>query len=189
MIKLSIALEKVDFFPPTRVTDDTSILTLKNLVFEPLLRWNNGVVEPALFSSWTHSADGRHWQFTIRPEAQFHDGTRCLAEHIIAFLDDILQAVDTFGMKWSYARYLADAKITAGTDCRIDVDNPEPLADILDIFSEFFICRTAPDGFATVGTGPYGSRSSRQATALHCCGWAHRAVTMTVKRSLGNPVG
>lgn len=39
---LTIALEKLDFLPANRVTDDTSILTLKNLVFEPLLRWQPG---------------------------------------------------------------------------------------------------------------------------------------------------
>ena len=50
---LTIALEKVDFLPATRVTDDTSVLTLKNLVFEPLLRWDaGGSTKPALFSHW-----------------------------------------------------------------------------------------------------------------------------------------
>lgn len=47
---LRIGLEKVDFRHPTQVTDDTSILTLKNWVFEPLLRWESGgLARPGLF--------------------------------------------------------------------------------------------------------------------------------------------
>jgi peptide/nickel transport system substrate-binding protein len=153
---LTIALEKVDFLPATRVTDDTSILTLKNLVFEPLLRWvTGGSTQPALFSHWIHSADGQRWEFFIRPGATFHDGKSCAPEDITGFIADILNAVDTFGMKWSYARYLAHARITIGSESSVIIENPEPIADILDIFSEFYLCRSAPDGRATLGTGPY----------------------------------
>lgn len=152
---LTIALEKVDFLPPARVTDDTSVLTLKNLVFEPLLKWDRGLVLPGLFARWTFSPDGREWLFEIRENAMFHDGKPCVAADIIGFIDGILGAVDTFGMKWSYARYLADAEIRAVDDRHVRVRNPQPIADILDIFSEFYICRIAPDGSATLGTGPY----------------------------------
>lgn len=155
MTTLHITLEKIDFLPPDRVTDDTSVLTLKNLVFEPLLRWENGFVRPALFESWTHSADGRHWQFTIRDGARFHDGKPCVADDILGFIDGILQAVDTFGMKWSYARYLKDAAISAPSSGVIEVRNPFPIADILDIFSEFYICRRDADGRPLLGTGRY----------------------------------
>ncbi|MBL8702683.1 MAG: hypothetical protein JNK67_30160 [Alphaproteobacteria bacterium] len=156
MEQITIALEKVDFFPANRVTDDTSILTLKNLVFEPLLRWRpGGQVGPGLLGSWTHAEDGRRWRFDIRPGATFHDGKPCTAEDILAYIDGILGAVDTFGMKWSYARYLADARFSIPTAGSIALVNPEPIADILDIFSEFYIARTAPDGSATLGTGPY----------------------------------
>lgn len=155
MNKLTIGLEKVDFLAPNRVTDDTSVLTLKNLVFEPLLKWENGLVRPALFDRWSHSPDGREWRFTLRENAMFHDGKPCVAADIIGFIADILEAVDTFGMKWSYARYLANAEITADGDAAIRVRNPEPIADILDIFSEFYICRFDADGRPLLGTGRY----------------------------------
>ena len=153
---LTVALEKVDFLPATRVTDDTSVLTLKNLVFEPLLRWQpGGLAQPALFSRWTHDETGRRWVFFIREGARFHDGKQCDAEDVIAFIEDILGATDSFGMKWSYARYLAAARITAGAGNTVIVENPEPIADILDIFTDFYICRIAADGSATLGTGRY----------------------------------
>lgn len=152
---LTISLEKIDFLPPTRVTDDTSVLTLKNLVFEPLLRWNKGFVQPGLFSHWTNAEDGRNWTFHIREGAVFHDGKPCVAGDIISFIDGILDAVDTFGMKWSYARYLKDAKISADGDAIVRVTNPTPIADILDIFSEFYICRIDAEGRPILGTGRY----------------------------------
>jgi peptide/nickel transport system substrate-binding protein len=152
---LTISLEKVDFLPPTRVTDDTSVLTLKNLVFEPLLRWDDGLVRPALFGRWTHSPDGRTWRFFIREGATFHDGKPCTADDVIGFVDGILEAVDTFGMKWSYARYLENARISAEGATVVRVDNPDPIADILDIFSEFYICRLDADGRPILGTGRY----------------------------------
>jgi peptide/nickel transport system substrate-binding protein len=152
----TIALERVDFLPADRVTDDNSILTLKNLVFEPLLRWQTGgQVAPALFSHWTHADGGRRWEFFIREGAVFHDGVACGPEHITGFIDGILSSVDMFGMKWSYTRYLADATIRAGSARSVVVENPEPIADILDIFSEFYICRADAGGRPVLGTGPY----------------------------------
>ncbi len=153
---LTIALERLDFLPANRVTDDTSILTLKNLVFEPLLRWQpGGRVAPALFAHWTHSPDGRRWSFTIRDGARFHDGVACTADHILAFIAGILNSRDMFGMKWSYSRYLAQATLSAPTSTTLTVENPEPLADILDIFSEFYICREDAAGRPILGTGRY----------------------------------
>ena len=71
MQTLTIALEKIVFFPANRVTDDTSVLTLKNLVFEPLCRWEHGQSLPGLFARWDHSADGRQWRFYLRDDATF----------------------------------------------------------------------------------------------------------------------
>jgi len=152
---LTIALEKVDFFPPHRVTDDTSILTLKNLVMEPLCRWQNGQVAPGLLGSWQVSADGRQWRFEIRPGARFHDGVACRAEHILAFIEGILQSTDTFGMPWAYARYLSEVRFSALGDTTLGMQCETPVADILEIFSEFFICRFDEQQAPVLGTGPY----------------------------------
>ena len=155
MNSVTIALEKLDFLPATRVTDDTSILTLKNLVFEPLCGWDNGYATPALLAHWQHSEDGRVWHFHLRHGAVFHDGVPCTVQHVLDFIDAILQAVDTFGMKWSYARYLAQAEFSAVSPTCLKLVNPEPIADILDLFTEFYICRATADGAPILGTGPY----------------------------------
>ncbi|WP_137176447.1 ABC transporter substrate-binding protein [Roseomonas sp. AR75] len=156
MRHLTIAAEKCRFLPATRVTDDTSVLTLKTLVFEPLVRWTEGGrVAPALLSRWQVDQGGRRWLFDIREGARFHDGKLCEAQDILAMIQGILGSVDMFGMKWSYSRYLARATLTAPTRNRLMVENPEPFADILDIFSEFFVCREDASGAPVLGTGPY----------------------------------
>lgn len=155
MSDLVITMAKVDALPPTRVTDDTSILTIKRLVFEPLVNWDRGHAYPGLFTSWTHEADGRRWLFQLRPDAVFHDGVPCRAAHVLEFIEGILASVDMFGMKWSYTRYLAQTRISAVSDSVVLVESDHPFADILDIFSEFYIARLAPDGRALLGTGPF----------------------------------
>ena len=153
---LRLSLEKVDFRLPTQVTDDTSILTLKNLVFESLLKWEpGGKAIPGLLDRWEHDSGGCIWRFHIREDAVFHDGEICVASHIIDFIKAIMDSRDTFGMRWSYQRYLADAFISAEDDQTIKVESPEPIAAILDIFTEFYICRVTPDGKPILGTGRY----------------------------------
>lgn len=153
---LTIAAEKCRFLLAGRVTDDTSVLTIKTLVFEPLVRWTEGGrVAPALFSHWDVSDGGRRWLFHIRDGARFHDGAACEAGHILDTIEGILGSVDMFGMKWSYSRYLARATLSAPTRTTLLVENPEPFADILDILSEFFISRDDASGAPILGTGPY----------------------------------
>ncbi len=155
MSLLRIAAEKCRFTPPRQVTDDTSVLTLKNLVLEPLIKWEDGTLRPGLFSAWTHDGTARRWRFTIRPGAVFHDGRRCVAEDVVQFIAAICDSLDMFGMKWSYSRYLAHARIAADGDDVVTVENPTPFADITDVFTEFYLCRLTADGRPLLGTGPY----------------------------------
>ena len=48
----------------------------------------------------------------------FHDGVPCTVQHVLDFIAGIMQSVDTFGMRWSYARYLAQAGATVVLACR-----------------------------------------------------------------------
>ena len=156
MRHLRIAAEKCRFLSGGRVTDDTSILTLKGLVFEPLVTWREGgTVGPGLFGTWKVSEGGRRWAFRIREGAVFHDGAPCTAEDVIGFIRAILDSVDTFGMRWSYARYMARSRLSARARDTVLVENPEPFADILDVFAEFYPAREDAAGAAVLGTGPY----------------------------------
>ncbi|MGG5819157.1 ABC transporter substrate-binding protein [Falsiroseomonas sp. HW251] len=152
---LTLALERVEFLPFGRVTDDTSILTLRSLVFEPLCRWRDGVVGPGLLASWTVDPEGRDWHFRLRQGARFHDGARCTAEDVVATIGHHTAGLDMFGMPWPYARYLRGAVIeAAGTDL-LRISTLAPLADLPEVLAEFFCARAAAGGDALLGTGPY----------------------------------
>lgn len=152
---LTVALEHVDFLPIGRVTDDTSLLTLRSLAFEPLCRWQDGAVRPGLLAGWQHEDDGRTWTFALRPGATFHDGRICTAEDVVEAIRAHLSAIDGFGMQVPYARYLAGARITPEGPGMLSVSTPRPLADLPEILAEFFVVRPGTGGAPTVGTGPY----------------------------------
>lgn len=152
---LHITQEKVDFLPAHRVTDDRSILTLKSLVFEPLCTWTSGYITPGLFESWDTEANGLVWNFHLRNNALFHDGTPCTAQDIVVFLTAICQSVDSFGMKWSYARYFNQVIFTAVSTTCLRVQTPHPIGDLPEIFSEFYLSKLDRSGHATIGTGSY----------------------------------
>ena len=150
-----IALEKVAFLPQARVTDDVAVLSLRSLVLEPLLTWRDGRAGPGLFNRWSSSKDGRCWHFHLRDQARFHDGKPCRAGDVLAFLEEILDARDTFGMKWAYARYFANTRFTVDSDDTVVVEDPLPIAHVQDVFCEFYLSRPDGDGRPVVGTGPF----------------------------------
>ena len=154
-MSLTVALDRVDVLPANRVTDNAAILTLKSLVFEPLCRWNNGRIEPALFARWSCDEAARRWRFRLRRDAMFHDDVKCTAGHIVDYIDGILVSRDMFGMPWSYARYFEGARFTALGQDVLDVETATPFADMPEVFAEFFICREDASGRPLLGTGPY----------------------------------
>lgn len=152
---LRIALENVDFRLPTQVTDDNSVLALKSLAFEPLVRWQpNGKVTPGLFASW-ESGDAQDWRFRIRDNAVFHDGQPCTADDIVAYIRGFLDSRDYFGMSWSYARYFARTTLEAEGDRTVRIRNAEPFADLLNVLNDFWPSRIDELGRPIIGTGLY----------------------------------
>lgn len=152
---LRIALENVDFRLPTQVTDDNSVLALKSLAFEPLVRWQpNGHVAPGLFASWENS-NAQDWTFNIREGAVFHDGEPCTADDIVAYIKGFLDSRDYFGMSWSYARYFARTTFEAEGDKVVRIRNAEPFADLLNVLNDFWPSRLDKQGKPIIGTGLY----------------------------------
>jgi peptide/nickel transport system substrate-binding protein len=152
---LKIALENVDFRLPTQVTDDNSVLALKSLAFEPLVRWQpNGYVTPGLFASWENS-NAQDWSFRIRESAVFHDGEPCTAKDIVAYIEGFLDSRDYFGMSWSYARYFKRTTFEAEGDKIVRIKNAEPFADLLNVLNDFWPSRLDKQGKPIIGTGIY----------------------------------
>lgn len=65
----------------------------QSMVYEPLVRYQaDGSVKPWLAKSWTHSADGKTWTFTLRDDVTFSNGepfdAHAAAENFRAVLDN-----------------------------------------------------------------------------------------------------
>ena len=69
---------------PTDVTDGESIRVC-NQLYDALVRFEPGktTVEPNLATEWTTSDDGLVWEFKLREDVKFHDGTDFNAEAVV----------------------------------------------------------------------------------------------------------
>ena len=67
--------------PATAVTQAS--LRLIELMYEPLIDYDKtGTLQPAIAEKWARAADGLSYDFTIRPDAQFSDGSTITAEDV-----------------------------------------------------------------------------------------------------------
>jgi nickel transport system substrate-binding protein len=65
----------------------------QSMVYEPLVKYQaDGSVKPWLAKSWTHSADGKVWTFTLRDDVTFSNGeafdAHAAAENFRVVLDN-----------------------------------------------------------------------------------------------------
>jgi nickel transport system substrate-binding protein len=65
----------------------------QSMVYEPLVKYQaDGSVKPRLAKSWSHSADGKIWTFTLRDDVRFSNGeafdAHAAAENFRAVLDN-----------------------------------------------------------------------------------------------------
>jgi peptide/nickel transport system substrate-binding protein len=82
------------------VAQETSSTDVLGAIFDGLVEQNyqTGAIEPALAESWTVSANGRIWVFTLRQGITWHDGRPVTADDVIF----TLQAIFTQGVAGSY---------------------------------------------------------------------------------------
>lgn len=145
---------------PVSVTDNGSICLLYN-VFDTLVTINadSTGVSPALAASWTTSADGTRYVFTLRSGVRFSDGTPMTAEDVVFSLDRARGPDSAYA--FLFARITHVGATAAGT-VEVVVDRPyPPLIDNLSLYAAGIVPRAAvrrdPAAFAAapVGTGPF----------------------------------
>jgi ABC-type transport system substrate-binding protein len=78
-IELRAQLASLDpVAPETSAEAQAAKEHVASLIFDPLVRMDDkGAPQPALALTWQHSPDFKSWQFTLRPNVKFHDGTPC----------------------------------------------------------------------------------------------------------------
>jgi peptide/nickel transport system substrate-binding protein len=126
----------------TRMEWDNVTNPARALVYETLTNVDDrGRTHPGLAISWEAQGDGRRWQFFIRRNVRFHDGTSLTPTTVV----DSLTAHDCDGCPWRAIRALSDSLV-------IEFSEPRP-----NFPSELALPRYSLvlSNSQIVGTGPF----------------------------------
>jgi len=104
-----------------------------------------GKIEPALATQWSSQSSDHHWEFRLRPNVRFHDGTPLTAEIVVASLTASCRQ----GCPWKMVRAVGPAVVFTTDSPQSNL--PEQLAR-----GEFLISRPTAAG-AMEGTGPFSA--------------------------------
>lgn len=135
------------------------------LIFSGLIKFDaHGLPQPDLAASWGTSADGTIYNFTIRDDAQWQDGTPVTSDDII-FTIDLIKSSSLFPQDIKDLWSKIDVKKL--DDHNLKFTLPEPFAPFLDyatfgILPKHLLESTPPDqlidapfNINPIGTGPY----------------------------------
>ena len=114
---------------------------LAALVYERLVTLDDyGRFQPALAIEWSHDAAAKNWQFKLRPNVKFSDGTPLAPADVVTALQIVLPAT---------------LQLTA-SETSISIRSPHPIPDLLEQLASgpHFIFRALPDD-TLLGTGPF----------------------------------
>jgi peptide/nickel transport system substrate-binding protein len=140
-------------------------------VFDTLVAWKApafDTLEGRLAASWTVSADGKVFDFALRPNVKFHDGTACDAAAVKAALERT-KAINPY-MRASFDP-IAGIEATGPLALRITLKETMPV--FLSLLAQPQAAIASPtawqrhgDAFSVnpVGTGPFRFRSYRRDT-------------------------
>ena len=152
---MRIAQAQVKLLEPEFTTDQPDLQSILALVYEPLMAWRDGRVEPGLVDSWEISDGGRTWLLNLRGDVRFHDGSLCTAEHVIQSLERMRGAGGAFGMGGVYSPYLEPLEWEPESRTQLRVRSAAPTGDLADIFAAVYVGKPVNAGEPPLGTGQF----------------------------------
>jgi peptide/nickel transport system substrate-binding protein len=123
-------------FDPTQSSQIATMYAWQ-LVYNGLVRVDKqGQVQPDLALSWTMSPDGRSYDFTLRPNAKFSDGSPVTADDVVFSFQRLLSG----GLPYAQARFPNLASVTRldDTHARFTLTKPDA-GFLLNLGSPFLI--------------------------------------------------
>ncbi|MBV8043314.1 nickel ABC transporter substrate-binding protein [Pluralibacter sp.] len=142
----------------------------QSMVYEPLVKYQaDGAVKPWLAKSWTHSADGKTWVFTLRDDVTFSNGEAFDAQAAAQNFRVVLNNRKRHA--WlELANQIVDVKALSKTDLKITLKSayypflqelslPRPFRFIAP--SQFKNNETMNGINAPIGTGPWVLKESK----------------------------
>ncbi len=139
---------------------------IDRLIFSGLIHFDGrGVPQPDLAESWGVTKDGTIYNFALRPNATWHDGSPVTADDIL-FTVDLLRSDDST-IPDDLKTFWNDIEVIALSTDTVQFRLPEPFAPFLDYLSFGILPRhllndmsleqlvDAPFNLQPVGTGPF----------------------------------
>lgn len=159
-IRVGITQEIINLDP--HVATAFSSFQVMDLVYESLLRLNPRTleVEPNLATSWSVSADGLEYTFTLRRDATFHDGTTVDASDVKYTIDRILDPA-TRSPQASFLEPVREVSVVNPFTVRIALKRPfAPFLSLLTwrrsgIVPANFEDKVGDARVRMLGSGPY----------------------------------
>jgi peptide/nickel transport system substrate-binding protein len=139
---------------------------INRLIFSGLIKFDShGLPQPDLADSWGVSADGTLYNFSIRPNAVWHDGTPVTTDDVLYTIEVIKSPASLFPQ--DIKDLWTQIQVKKLDDHTLQLKLPEPFAPFLD-YATFGILpkhllesvpadqiANAPFNLQPVGTGPY----------------------------------
>jgi peptide/nickel transport system substrate-binding protein len=132
-----------------------------------VLQDENLKTKPGLALSWK-TLDDTTWEFRLRPNVKFHDGSDFTAEDVVFTYERIPKVPNSPGPYTIYTRSMKSFEVVDPLTLRIKTDGPAPLLPLdlaaLPILSKKAMAGPAPEGKTSaelnagnglVGTGPF----------------------------------
>jgi peptide/nickel transport system substrate-binding protein len=136
------------------------------LIFSGLIRFDShGIPMPDVAESWGTSQDGTIYNFSIRPNAKWHDGTPVTSDDVIFTIDLIKSDFSTFPP--DVKELWNEVEINKLDDATLQFVLPEPFAPFLDYITFPLLPKhllenipleqipNADFNLSPIGTGPY----------------------------------
>ncbi len=159
---------------PADATAAAAAERLALLVFERLVRRDEGgQLQPALAIAWQHDAESKRWQFRLRAEVKFHDGTPLTAHRAAAALQPLLGNALRVSVSGEWLVIQSDRAVP---------DLPAELAR-----GPYFIFHASQDGLAGTGAfriAEWRPRSRLVLAANEGC-WAGRPFVDSIAVEMG----
>ncbi|WP_269138859.1 ABC transporter substrate-binding protein [Treponema vincentii] len=169
--------EAVDFasYEPIGIMDGLGFSHYSEMVYETLVRFENGEVKPALAERWEH--DEHSWTFHLRRGVTFTDGEQFTAEAVKVNIEKMQEFVgDYLGYYGAVSRISA---VEAADEYTVRFRYAEPYPAVLQELSASAFGMLSPRLFEN-GNNPYGSYTAdtagtgslRDKGGKLCCGAA-----------------
>jgi len=167
-IAIGTQLEPTSLDPTASASSATTQVLFPSL-YEGLVHLAaGGAVEPALATSWDISSDGLTYQFHLRPDVRFHDGSRFDSQAVKFTLERALSSNSTNPQK---AVLSAIERIDAPTADSVILHLRRPYSGLLQVLGWGAAVILSPasaegDGQLPIGTGPFRFAAWRRGDAI-----------------------